>query len=354
MKILILIAILTAAAPVRSQDESFTVGAIDFYGRDGVNVDLIRAALPLRVGDQLSHGSKERIVRRVKKAIRQATGREVSDVAPVCCDDGGKLIVYIGLRNRSVNETLYNPSPRGSARLPRAALKINRDIEKTLLKAIEKGVSGEDDSQGYALSLDPETRTKQLALRAYVTRNSAIVMCVLASARNVEHRQIAAEMLGYADKSPKQIAALIRASHDVDDGVRNNAIRALVVLARSSSEASASIPGECFVGLLNSGLWTDRNKSAELLSVLTAHCDLTLLTCLREQALTSLVEMARWSLPGHANSARMMLGRIAGIDEKTLVGMVERKEVEPIVNALTSRQTNGEGAKRCPVCTALK
>src|ERR1044072_5720843 len=164
MKILILIAILTAAAPVRSQDESFTVGAIDFYGRDGVNVDLIRAALPLRVGDQLSHGSKERIVRRVKKAIRQATGREVSDVAPVCCDDGGKLIVYIGLRNRSVNETLYNPSPRGSARLPRAALKINRDIEKTLLKAIEKGVSGEDDSQGYALSLDPETRTKQLAL----------------------------------------------------------------------------------------------------------------------------------------------------------------------------------------------
>lgn len=353
MKIVILIAILTAAAPVLAQDESLTIGAFDFYGRDGLDANLIRAALPLREGDQLSRGSKERMVRRVKKAIRQATGREVSDVAPVCCDNSGKLIVYIGLRGKSVGQTLYNPAPRGSARLPPAALKINRDIEKALLNAIEKGVSGEDDSQGYALSLDPETRTKQLALRAYVARNSPVVMRVLASARNVEHRQIAAEMLGYADKSPEQIATLIRASHDVDDGVRNNAIRALVVLARSSSEASASIPGECFVGLLNSGLWTDRNKSAELLSVLTAHRDPALLTCLHEQALTSLVEMARWSFPGHAQSARLILGRIAGIDEKTLLGMVERNEVEPIVNGLTTQQTNGE-AKRCPLCRALK
>ena len=136
--------------------------------------------------------------------------------------------------------------------------------------------------------------------------------------------------------------------------MRNNAIRALVVLARSSSEASASIPAECFVGLLNSGLWTDRNKSAELLSVLTARRDPTLLTCLHEQALTSLIEMARWSFAGHAQSARLMLGRIAGIDEKVLIGMVERKEVEPIINALMTQQSNGEDAKRCPPCKALK
>ena len=346
MKILLLIAILTAAAPALSQDETFTIGAIDFYGRDGLDANVIRATLPLREGDQFTRGSKERLVRRVKKAIRQATGRVVSDVAPVCCDDRGNLIVYIGLRGKTVGQTLYNPPPRGSARLPAAALRAHEDIEKALLNAMEKGVSGEDDSQGYALSLDPETRTKQLALHAYVARQSPLVMRVLASARNVEQRQIAAEMLGYADKSREQIAALIRASHDVDDGVRNNAIRALVVLARSSSEVSASIPGECFVGLLNSGLWTDRNKSAELLSILTAQRDPALLSCLREQALTSLIDMARWSFSGHANSARLMLGRIAGIEEKTLIGMIERKEVEPIVNALTAQQNN---AKQCPL-----
>lgn len=355
MKILILIAILTAAAPAFSQHESFPIGALDFYGRDGLDVNLIRAALPLREGDQLSRDSKEKMVGQLREAIQRATGRQPSDVASVCCDDRGRLVMYIGLSADSAGRTLYHPVPRGSARLPTAAIKVQHESEEAWLKAMEKGVSGEDDSQGYALSLDPETRTKQRALHGYVARHSAMVRRVLRSARDVEQRRVAAEMLGYAGRSREQIHALIRASRDVDDGVRNNAIRALVVLARSSAEASAIIPGECFVGLLNSGLWTDRNKSAELLAVLTRQRNPRLITCLRKEALTSLVEMARWSYPGHASSARLMLGRIVGLEEKTLIGMLERQEVEPIIKALTTQKNSGDNASRsCPVCAALK
>jgi hypothetical protein len=331
MKILILIAILTTAAPAFSQDVSLTIGAIDFFGQDGLNINLIRAALPLREGDQLSRSSKEKVVGQLREAIKRSTGREPSDVATICCDDRGKLIIYIGLRGDSMRQTLYNVVPRGSARLPPAALEVHRDAEKAWMNAMEKGVSGEDDSQGYALSLDPEARTRQLALHAYVARHSAMVGRVLASSRDVKHRQIAAEMLGYADRSREQIRALVRASRDVDDGVRNNAIRALVVLARSSSKVSAMIPGECFVDLLNSGLWTDRNKSAELLSVLTGQRDRRLLACLREQALTSLVEMSRWSYSGHTFSARTILERV------------------------TTQTNNGNNASpSCPICAALK
>jgi hypothetical protein len=354
MKILILVAILTVAAPAFAQDQSTRIAAFDFYGLDGLDVNRVRTALPFREGALLSPGSKAEMVRRVKKAITQATGREVSDVAAVCCDNSGRSIIYIGLRRKPVRQTLYNSAPRGSTGLPSAALKIHREVETAWLNAMKKGVTGEDDSQGYALSLDPETRTKQLALHAYVSRHSPVVMNVLASSRSVEHRQIAAEMLGYADRSPQQIAALIHASRDIDEGVRNNAIRALAVLARSSSEASASIPGECFVSLLNSGVWTDRNKSAELFSILTAQRDPTLLACLREQALTSLIEMARWSYPGHSHGARLILGRIAGIEESSLIAILARQEVEPIINALTTQKSGGENTKRCPVCTALK
>lgn len=355
MKTLILIAILGAAAPAFSQDESFPIGAIDFYGRDGFNVDLIRAKLPLREGDQLSRVSKEIMIARIRKAIKRVTGRKPSDVAPVCCDDHSRLIFYIGLRGESSRQTLYNPSPHGSARLPRAALKVHEDAEEAWLNAMKKGVSGEDDSHGYALSLDPETRTKELALHTYAAPRSPMVRRVLATSRNVEHRQIAAQMLGYADRSPEQIDALIRASRDVDDGVRNNAIRALVVLARSSSEASSAIHGECFVDLLNSGLWTDRNKSAELLSVLTAQRDPQLLMCLGEEALKSLVEMARWSYGGHAYSARLVLGRIVGIEETTLVAMLAKQEFEPIINALTTQKNNEDHARRWrTLCAATK
>ena len=316
MKLLILIAILTVAAPVFSQDESLTIGAVDFYGLNGLKINQIRAALPLREGDQLSRSSKVTAVKQIREAVKRATGHEPSDVATICCDDRGRLLIYIGLRDESVRQTIYNPFPRGSVLLPQAALDVQRDAEQAWLNAMKQGVTGEDDSRGYALSLDPEARTKQLALHAYVVRHSPMVRRVLASSRAVEHRRIAAEMLGYAERSPQQIAALIRASHDVDDGVRNNAIRALVVLARSSPEAAAIIPGECFVGLLNSGLWTDRNKSAELLAVLTAQRNPQLLTCLRQHALTSLIEMARWTNQGHASGARLMLERIAITTQK--------------------------------------
>ena len=354
MKIFLLIAILLAP-PAFSQNESVTIGAIDFYGQDGMDLTQIRAALPLKEGDQFTHDSKDVMVSRLKAGIKQATGREPSDVEFVCCDDRGKLTIYIGLRPETIQKILYNPAPRGSARLTPAALKVQHDAELAWFNAINKGVAGEDDSKGYALSAEPEARAKQLALHDYVARHVEMVRRVLALAGDVEQRRIAAEMLGYAGTSREQIHALIRASRDVDDGVRNNAIRALGVVARSSPKAAAIIPGQCFVDLLNSVLWTDRNKSAGLLSVLTAQRDAQLLACLRQQALTSLIEMARWSYSGHADTARLMLGRIAGIDERTLLAMIERKEVEAIIKAVSTKKNNADNADRhCPICEVLR
>jgi hypothetical protein len=356
MKVLLLIALLTTTVgPAFAQNEYVPVGAIDFYGYDGFNNNQLRTAIPLRVGDEVFRASKEKVIGKLRTSIKQATGREPSDVAVLCCDDQGRLTIYIGLSIDSVRQGLYNPAPIGSARLPPTALQIYREADQAWLNAMQRGVSGENDSQGYALSVDPEARTKQLVLHDYVARHLSVVRRVLASARDVEQRQIAAEMLGYANRSREQINALIHASRDVDDGVRNNATRALAVLARSSAEASAMIPGECFIVLLNSGLWTDRNKSAALLAALTLQRDPRLLTCLREQALSSLIEMARWSFSGHANNARIVLGRIAGIDEKTLIAMVERKEVEPIINALMTQKSNRDTTRLCrPRCSAFK
>src|SRR4029450_3236224 len=56
------------------------------------------------------------------------------------------------------------------------------------------------------------------------------------------------------------IAPLVKASRDRDDGVRNNVIRALGVLAQSNRKIAGMIPAEEFVAMLNSGTWKDRNK----------------------------------------------------------------------------------------------
>jgi hypothetical protein len=160
---------------------------------------------------------------------------------------------------------------------------------------------------------------------------------VLRSSADAQQRIVAAHLLGYATKSDEQLVALVRASHDPDDTVRNNAIRALGVLASSDPKEAARIPAAGFIAMLNSGSWTDRNKAGFLLDVLSEGRDPKLLGRLRAEALDSLIEMARWRVAGHANFARILLGRVAGIEENHLQQLVAAGQVDAIIKALPGK-----------------
>lgn len=111
---------------------------------------------------------------------------------------------------------------------------------------------------------------------------------------------------------------LTHAVGDPSESVRNNAARALALVAGWASknpQAGLSIPGYPFVDFLNSVSWTDRNKGVLVLIPLTAERDATLLDALRKRALPSLVEMARWSNSGHALGPYIILARLAGVDD---------------------------------------
>lgn len=141
-------------------------------------------------------------------------------------------------------------------------------------------------------------------------------------------------MLGYARQSDQQIDALVRASLDADDGVRNDAVRALEVLAGAKPNLAQRIPPEPFVRLLRSGAWSDHNKASLLLLALTKSRDLRVLAPLRSEALDPLVEMARWHNMGHAEAALSILGRIAGVDEDTLNKLIDAGQADTIIGKL--------------------
>ena len=126
----------------------------------------------------------------------------------------------------------------------------------------------------------------------------------------------------------------MRGSYDSDEIVRNNAIRALGVLAQSNPRVAAGIPPEHFIAMLSSGSWTDRNKAGFLLAELSKGREPKLLSQLRSRALKSLIEMARWRSSGHAGFARILLGRIAGIAETRLQRLVDAGQVDQIIEAL--------------------
>jgi hypothetical protein len=284
------------------------IGDIEFYGYKGIDVAALRKTLPVHEGDPYSDSTKKLVADAVLKAI----GKPPTEVAAICCDEQQNMLLFIGIPGGSYRKFAYNDAPKGNARLSAAMLELSSRIDHALEAAVRKGGEGtqEDDSQGYALIQDPATRALQLQERAYALAHEGEILRALESS-DVEQRRVASDALGYAQQSHRQILALVRAARDPDDDVRNNATRALGVLARSNPKIARQIPPDPFIAMLNSGIWTDRNKGAFVLAALTADRDQAVLTKLRVEALDALIEMAKWRRAAHAYNARVLLGRVA-------------------------------------------
>ena len=332
------IAVLVAAAPtLMSAIDRKPLGEIDFFGYRGFELSAIRSALPFHEGDLFPPAkakSSDALKRQVREAIEQLTGRPPTDVSFVCCDSKQDWMIYIGLQGESYEPLAFNPAPTGDARLPKAALALREEMDKAWMNAVMKGHAAEDDSEGYALTNEPKARRAQLAIRDYALHNEALILEVLASSSDARHRAIAAQMLGYARQSDQQVDALVRASLDADDDVRNDAVRALEVLAGAKPDVAKRIRQNLLSDLIRSGSWSDHNKASLLLLALTKNRDPKVLTLLRTDALDSLVEMARWRNVGHAEAALTIIGRIAGLSEDSLNTLIEAGQAETIISKL--------------------
>lgn len=320
-------------AGVANQAGTRNIGSIEFYGYEGLKLDQIKAALSIHAGDPFPGPVKTREA--ITKDVTSAIGRPPTDISPVCCDPNGNYMIFVGLPGTSVKETKLNPVPTGSVQLPPEIVKLYDDTMEASTASVLKGNAREDVSQGYALSTtDSRLRAKQEEVRAYATKHEKLIRDVLDNSSDSKQRIVAAHLLGYANQSNTQIADLVRASHDANLGVRNNATRALGVLAESNPKVAARIPAGPFIEMINSGSWTDRNKAGWVLDNLTRSRDPKVLAQLRAEALASLIEMARWRSTGHASTARVLLGRIAGIDEARLAKLANASDAEEIIKAL--------------------
>jgi len=321
--------IMLIALPAIARDR---IWDIEFFGYKGIDLEAVRRAIPVREGDDYSGDESKS---KVRQAVSDALGRDATDVAGICCNENGDRVLFIGLPGTSSKRFTYNPEPKGTARLSGEITTLNDRLNHALEAAVRKGgdAAREDDSTGYALAHDPAARSLQLKLRDYALAHATELLSVLESSADPKQRATAANALGYARKSSRQIAALVRAARDPDDDVRNDAVRALGVLASSDQRLAGQIPAADFIDMINSGVWSDRNKGAFLLLELTRGRNPDLLAELRTRALDSLIEISKWRSVGHAIPARFVLGRIAGIPEERLQQLVSGPP-EPILEAL--------------------
>jgi hypothetical protein len=177
----------------------------------------------------------------------------------------------------------------------------------------------EDDSEGHMLLLDVAARPTEDRMIAIANSELKLLREVLRNSADSEHRALAAQLLGYAKSMQSVVPDLVYAMRDSAVDVRNNAMRALEVFTNATKVKRPRVPYKPFVAMLNSPVWLDRNKSSLALVRLTSTRAPMLQKMLSDQALPSLVEMARWSDRSHGAPAFYILGNLAGVDEETII-----------------------------------
>jgi HEAT repeat protein len=240
----------------------------------------------------------------------------------VCCAEDGPSTLFVGMHEPGAPVPHFNAEPTGSVKLPADAIRLYDRLMTATGEAVRKGRAGEDDSHGYSLSEDPAARALGVKFHEYAVAHTEELYRVLAESGDVNQREAAAEAPGFAEESQRQVAALVHASFDPSDDVRNNAIRALGVLLRYDPKVVAQIPLEPYIAMLHFSDWLDRDKTIAVLDGMTMARDPKVLAELRAQALTPLREMAQWRSTGHTLGAILILGRMVGLDDATSVHQI--------------------------------
>lgn len=301
------------ASPAAAQPPP-TVGIIDFYGLRTIDERDVRALLPFAEGDR-----EPRDPESIAAELTAALGVESVQIARICCTESGDGIAYVGIEEVPMPGPEYHASPARETTLPGEVVRTSEALDEVIHAAVLRGEAQEDYSHGHSLAHDPAARRLQERFVGYAEAYGERLIEVLESSSDAGQRALAAQVVAYAADKAAVVPHLERAALDPDDGVRNNATRALMIIARYAVENPSlgiEIHPDPFIDMLGSIHFSDRNKGSALLAALTESRDVSLLRAIRERALFPLIEMCHWKSPGHATLPCLILERALGLPEQ--------------------------------------
>jgi hypothetical protein len=310
------------------------VSVIEFYGLRQVSVARVRQALEVKEGDPLPPSKAA-----VEERLEKVDGVVLARLEAVCCEAGG-AILFLGIEEKGAPHFDLRPAPASPVVLPEDLVATHRAFLDRYQQSASTGQDRESLVRGYALAAESEVRAYQERFVEVAGQQFEIVRQVLRESAEAEHRAIAAYLTGYAPDKQAAVEALLYALQDPEPAVRHTAMRALsaiAVFASKNPDAALRISPTWPIEMLNSIVWGDRTQAANLLEILTEGREARSLDQIRERALPSLVEMARWKSLPHALPAYVLLGRIAGLPEKQIQETWSKGERERVISEQASR-----------------
>ncbi|MCC7175616.1 MAG: HEAT repeat domain-containing protein [Bryobacterales bacterium] len=291
------------------------ISLVDFYGLRRVSEYRARQALAVKEGDPLPPSKAA-----VEERLEGLDGVVLARVEAVCCEADGAML-FVGVEEKGAPHFEVRAAPASSSVLSEALVEKYGAFLELYERSARPGQDSESLARGYALSSIPEVRAYQESFVELAEAEAASLREVLRESAEPEHRAIAAYLTGYAPDRRSAVETLQYALQDPEATVRHTALRALAAIAVFASrnpDAGLRIAPTWPVEMLNSLILGDRTQAAEFLVLLTENRDAAILDRIRERALDSIVEMARWKSLRYALPAYVLLGRMAGLPESQI------------------------------------
>jgi hypothetical protein len=325
--------VLVCAAPAQLPH----IGDIDFYGLRKIPAEQILAAAHLASGDSVpaSRGDLE-------GQIASIPGVDAAHVQTVCCE-GNRVALFIGIEESGAPAATFHEPPSGKSTLPPDLMTQYREYEGALLRAELNGAASQSASAIPAPAADPTVHGDEIRFRAFAARHTLLLRAELRTGADAEERAAAATVIGYATDKRAVVDDLLFALQDPDEGVRTNAARSLAAIAavgRRTPALGIHVSSARFVELLDSVVLSDRVESTKALLVLTAGKSAPVLDLIRQRALPSLAEMARWKTLRYAQPPFVLLGRVAGLTDAQVQQSWDKGDREPVIQQALASAAN--------------
>jgi hypothetical protein len=293
---------------------------MEIFGERAVPQKKIREVLGLNEGSPLPPSRGD-----VEDRLSAIHGVVAARLEVVCCDRG-KAILYVGIQESNAPHIEFHPPPAGDQALPEEMQSQYRDFLELAKEAARQRSTDEDLTNGYSLMAFPDARSCQKLLQEQVEKYASELHEVVRKSADEDQRAAAAYLLQYVPRdsvraSQQMVDDLQYALQDPSEVVRANAMRALKAVrvgAKLHPEQSLTVLPTWYVELLNSVVWSDRRGASLALVELTESRDAGTLAEIRERAISSVAEMARWHDLEHALPAFILAGRLAGLSEQDI------------------------------------
>ena len=316
------------------------VGVIEIYGNRRVSAQKIRAVLGIKEGSPLPSSKGD-----VEEKLDQISGIVASRLQAACCVQG-KMVLYVGIEEKDSPHFEFRPQPTGDVTLPKELSDAYEEFLDTVNQSIRMAQTAETMGNGYSLMQNSGARQHQERFIPLAEKYLDNLHQVIRESNDPDQRAMAAYILQYGPRGPRTTTQILNdlqyALQDVDDTVRDNAMRALTAMyvgGKSHPEQGIVMQPTWFVELLNSIVWSDRHNASVALVEMTEDRNPDTLNLIRDRALHSVVEMAQWHDLANALPAFILTGRVAGIAEKEIQdAWVNQDHALFIKNALTTKK----------------